>query len=132
MSDQPPPSYGGTPPGQWGPPAPWGPPPPPRHPGGLPVWGQVLAGAGIGLFAGVILLILVFALAASAQSGSDSMSGATLFWLVVIVPTVLPVPMLFFTPTRYWGVGLMIGIALSTISLAGACAAILTGLDGGA
>jgi hypothetical protein len=134
VSQQPPPPYGGTPPGGWGPPGPpgqWG-PPPPRPPGGLPVWGQVLAGAGIGLFAGVVLLILVVVLVASAQGGDDDMSGATFFWLAVLVPILVPVPLLFFRPTRRWGVGLVIGVALSTISLAGACAAIITGLDGSA
>ncbi|MCD4536044.1 hypothetical protein LRP67_18300 [Nocardioides sp. cx-169] len=133
MSQQSPPPYGGTPPGGWGPPgppSPWG-PPPPRPPGGLPVWGQVLAGGGIGLFAGVLLLVLVLAVVAT-QTGSAEISGQTLFWLVVLVPILCPVPMLFFNPTRMWGVGLMIGIAVSTISLAGVCAAIITGLDGSA
>ncbi|MCD4524808.1 hypothetical protein [Nocardioides sp. cx-173] len=133
MSQHPPPPYGGTPPGGWGPPGPpssWG-PPQPRPPGGLPVWGQVLAGAGIGLFAGVLLLVVVLAVVAT-QAGSAEISGQTLFWLVVLVPILCPVPMLLFRPTRMWGVGLIIGIAVSTISLAGVCAAIITGLDGSA
>jgi hypothetical protein len=132
VSQQPPPPYGGTPPGEWGPPAPWGGPPPPKPPGGLPVWGQVLAGAGIGLFAGVVLMVLVVVVAASAQQdSSDELSGATLFWLAVLVPLAFPVPLLFFRHTRMWAVGLIIGTALSTISLAGACAWIITGLSSG-
>jgi hypothetical protein len=140
VSQEPPPPppggpyYGGTPPGQWGPPGPWEPGRqlPPRPPGGIPVWAQVLSGTAIGLFAGIALLILVVIVVASAQDGNEDLSGATFFWIAVLVPVLFPVPMLFFRPTRMWGVGLMIGVAVSTISLAGACAAIITGLEGSA
>ena len=125
MSQYPPPPYGGPPPGQWGP------PPPPRPPGGLPVWGQVLAGSGIGLVAGPIVLLLVLGVlfGALADSPDSDVSGGTVFALCVLVPTLLPVPMLFFRPTRMWAVGLIIGAGLSTISLAGACAYLITGLS---
>lgn len=130
MSDQPPPPYGGPPPGQWGPPSQWGQqPPPPRPPGGLPVWGQVLAGAGIGLVLGGVLMGVVLAFLAT--SGSADISGETIFALVVLVPLACPVPLLVFRHTRMWAVGLLIGIGLTTISLAGGCALIINGLSEG-
>jgi hypothetical protein len=134
VSQEPPPPYGGTPPGQWGPPGPWEPGRqlPPRPPGGIPVWAQVLSGIGIGLFAGIALLILVVVVVAGTLGDDEDMSGTTFFLVAALVPVLFPVPMLFFRPTRMWGVGLIIGVALCTISLAGACAAIITGLEGSA
>jgi hypothetical protein len=105
---------------------------PPRPPGGIAVWAQVLSGIAIGLFAGVALLVLVVIVIAGALGDDENMSGTTFFWIAVLVPVLFPAPMLFFRQTRMWGVGLIIGVALCTISLAGACATIITGLEGSA
>jgi hypothetical protein len=93
------------------------------------VWGQVLTGAGIGLVIGGVLMGVVLALVVA--SGAEDISGEAVFALVVLVPLACPVPLLFFRHTRMWAVGLLIGIGLVTISLAGACALIITGLSEG-
>ena len=128
MSQLPPPPYGGPPPGQWG----YPPPPPPRQ-GGLSAWAQVGFGALIGTFAGPIVLVMViFVIGAAAAENYDAdISGEMVFALCVLVPTLLPVPMLFFKVTRMWAVGLVIGAGISTIALEGTCALIITGLSGG-
>jgi len=66
--------------------------------------------------------ILVGAIAAE---NYNDISGEAFFAICVLVPTLLPVPMLFFRPTRMWAVGLVIGAGFSTIALAGACAFLL-------
>lgn len=120
MSEQPP---------TWGP-SPYYPPPTPRS-GGLSSWAQVLLGALIGGVCGVVVLVLVLILIAGVGGNYDSsLSGEAVFALCVLVPTLLPVPLLFFRVTRMWAVGLVIGAGLSTIALAGSCALILTGLEG--
>lgn len=91
------------------------------------MWGQVVTGAGIGLVLEVALMLVVLVVIALMSSTSDDMSGSAVFVLVVLVPLACPVPLLFFRHTRMWGVGLLIGIGLSTISLAGACAYLING-----
>lgn len=126
MSDQQPP---------WGQPPQWGqqpyypPPPPPRS--GLSGWAQAGFGSLIGIFAGPIVLLMVLGvlLGASADGYSEDFSGELVFALCVLVPTLLPVPLLFFRATRMWAVGIIIGAGVSTIALAGTCALIITGLS---
>lgn len=134
MSEQPPPPQGGQP--QWQPQ--WGqqpyyPPPPSPGGGGLSGWAQVALGGLIGLVVGpvVLLVVLVIIGAASADSSGEGITGEMVFALCVLVPTLLPVPMLFFRVTRMWAVGLVIGAGVASISLAGACALIITGLSEG-
>jgi hypothetical protein len=93
------------------------------------VWGQVLAGCGIGLVLGGVLMGVVLVLLVSSPSASADITGEAIFALVVPVPLACPVPLLFFKHTRMWAVGLLIGIGVTTITLAGACALILTGLS---
>lgn len=40
----------------------------------------------------------------------------------IIVPFLLPIPLLFGRSTRPWGVGILIGVALTIIVLGGICA----------
>ncbi|MDP2772020.1 MAG: hypothetical protein Q8O61_00570 [Nocardioides sp.] len=128
MSQYPPPPSGGPPPGQWG-----MPPPQTPRPRGVSPWGQVGLGALIGMIAGPIVLLLVLFVigAVAAENYDNDITGELVFALCVLVPTLLPVPLLFFRATRMWAVGVIIGAGLSTIALAGACALIITGLSGG-
>lgn len=129
--DHGPPAYG--PPtgyGAYGQPYP--PPPSPYHEQpGMAGWSKVLIGAVLGMVGGVIVLVAVLLIIASTVSSDTSITGEMVFALCVLVPTLLPVPMLFFRVTRMWAVGLMIGAGLSTIVLAGACAYIIQGLTEG-
>lgn len=93
--------------------------PPPMSP-----WVGYLVGAlAIGPIAGVFLSIFMVMVLGS--MGVES--GAALLVGAVVVPTVMPVPLLFFKPTRPWGIGIMIGIALTSIVLGGVCVAIVSG-----
>lgn len=40
----------------------------------------------------------------------------------IVIPFLLPIPLIFFKPTRPWGVGILIGVALTIIVLGGLCA----------
>ena len=118
MSGPPPP---GPPPPGWPP----GPPPRPHGPPASPdvsPWLGILLGAFvIGPVVGTLVPIAVVAVL---SSGSVD-NGWTYFVLAVVVPLVVPVPLLFWKPTRPWGVGIIIGAALTAIVLAGSCAWII-------
>lgn len=60
-------------------------------------------------------------------SDVQRLEGAPLFAAVVLVPTALPVPLLLFKPTRWWGIGMMVGTAVTAIVVAGLCVLIISG-----
>lgn len=141
--DEPPPDEGWQAPG---PPPETGPPPqypsypypygqPPQHnpygggtsevyrpieSGGMPSAVKVVLGIVIGLFAGFVLWII--AALGFATSGVDD-DGFLL--LAALVPLIVPAPLLFWPASRPWGVGLLIGTAISSIGLSSLCSAVL-------
>lgn len=107
-----------------GPPPPHGPPNPygqyPPAPG-LPSWAKTLFGFLIGLPVSIFAPILAFLLVN--LPGPVELKVA----LVTIVPPLLGIPLLFGKSTRPWGVGLMLGLAIGSFVLGGACVAIIDG-----
>lgn len=49
---------------------------------------------------------------------------------MTLIPTLLGIPLLFRTSTRPWGVGLMIGLAIGSFVLGGACVSIINPSSG--
>lgn len=110
-----PPPQGPPPGGPYGRPGPYPPAP------GLPNWAKTLFGALIGLVASVASPILAFAVVGLGTPGPTELK----VFLVTIVPMLLGVPFLIAKSTRPWGVGLMIGLAIGSFVLGGACVAII-------
>lgn len=130
---QPPVPPQGPPPDQpprppFGPPGvPWyGPPQPPvRSSGSTNLWLGIiiggLIGGAVGLFSPIWMLML-----ADPTTGvhvSDSMALV----LSVVLPVLLCVPLLPFRPTRPWGIGLILGLAGSSIVMSGLCYMMVSG-----
>lgn len=115
------PPYGQLPPGQ----QPYGPygatyaqrPPAP----GMATWGKVVLGALIGLFVSVGSPLLAFALA-----GLDA-PVELLVLLVTVIPVLLASPLLIARQTRSWGIGIMLGLAVGSFVLGGACVSLVAG-----
>lgn len=122
----PPPPYGQPPPGHLPPgQQPYGPygatyaqrPPAP----GMATWGKVVLGALIGLFVSVGSPLLAFALA-----GLDA-PVELLVLLVTVIPVLLASPLLIARQTRSWGTGIMLGLAVGSFVLGGACVSLVAG-----
>ena len=113
-------------------PPPQGPPPPygPQNPygqyppaPGLPSWAKTLFGFLIGLPISILAPILAFALVNLEMPGPVELK----VFLVTLIPTLLGIPLLFGKSTRPWGVGLMLGLAIGSFVLGGACVSIIDG-----
>lgn len=145
----PPPGPPGPPPGQWpGPPPPYQPGPLPPHqqgqpgqpqhlppgyagaygptygaplPTGLPNWAKIVLGALIGLVASVGSPLVAFGVA-----GLDA-PVELLVLLVTVIPPLLATPLLIARSTRTWGVGVMLGLAVGSFVLGGACVSLISG-----
>ncbi|GAA4114855.1 hypothetical protein GCM10022415_11010 [Knoellia locipacati] len=122
----PPPPPGGPygppgPPGPHGPTGPYGRPGPHPPAPGLPNWAKTLFGALIGLVASVASPILAFAIVGLGTPGPTELK----VFLVTVIPMLLGVPFLIARSTRPWGVGLMIGLAVGSLVLGGACVSII-------
>jgi hypothetical protein len=113
------------------------PPPPPSLPpyGGPPLhqppssantWTGILLGA---LVIGPALAVLVplMVIGVAANSSGNGLSGAFVI-LGLVLPWLVGIPLLFFRGARPWGLGILIGVALTEIVLGGSCYLILTGL----
>ena len=107
-----------------GPPPPYGPQNPygqyPPAPG-LPSWAKTLFGFLIGLPISILAPILAFALV------NLEIPTELKVFLVTLIPTLLGIPLLFGKSTRPWGVGLMLGLAIGSFVLGGACVSIIDG-----
>lgn len=103
-------------------PPPWGsypaPPSQPQPPG--EGW-KIICGAVIGVAATIAAPFLALALA-------DSL-GFGIFVLSFVVVPVTGLALLISATTRKWGLGLIIGWAVSLVLGAGACVALLSGLS---
>lgn len=91
---------------------------------GLPNWAKTLFGVLIGLPVSILSVILAFVLV-----GLPGPTGLKVF-LVTVVPMLLGAPFLIAKSTRPWGVGLMIGLAIGSLVLGGACVSIIDGSSG--
>lgn len=129
-AQQPPPGWPQQPPPSWqqGPPygrvpphGPYGPAYVQPAPTGLPTWAQIVLGGLIGLLASVGSPLVAFGLA-----GIDA-PVEVLVLLVTVIPPLLASPLLIARATRSWGVGIMLGLALGSLVLGGACVSLLTG-----
>jgi hypothetical protein len=92
----------------------------PIESGGMPSAVKVVLGVVIGLFAGFVLWIMA-ALGFATSGVSDD--GFLLY--AALVPLIVPAPLLFWPASRPWGVGLLIGTAISSIGLSSLCSALL-------
>ncbi|TNM50160.1 hypothetical protein FHP29_01115 [Nocardioides albidus] len=61
----------------------------------------------------------------TADNGYDGTPVAVGVVLGLLLPLLIPVPLLFGRGTRPWGVGILIGAALTMIILGGACAGLI-------
>ncbi|MFW5473397.1 hypothetical protein ACOCJ5_08815 [Knoellia sp. CPCC 206450] len=121
-----PPPYGQPPQGRapyaQQPPGPYGPTYAQRPPApGLPSWAKVVLGALIGLLVSVGSPLLAFGLA-----GIDAPVELLVF-LVTIIPVLLASPLLIARQTRFWGVGIMLGLAVGSFVLGGVCVSLISG-----
>ena len=127
------------PPGQYpgyGPP--YDPPPPGQNPyggdttsyyqpidsGGMSSTVKVVLGVVIGVFAGFFLW--VFAAILFSLGVSDT--GNEFLFFAAVAPLVVPAPLLIWQATRPWGVGLLMGTAISSIGMSGLCASLISSL----
>ncbi|MDT0212754.1 hypothetical protein Q9R29_02550 [Rothia sp. ARF10] len=85
----------------------------------MAAWGKVVLGVLIGLFVSVGSPLLAFALA-----GVDAPVELLVF-LVTIIPVLLASPLLIARQTRSWGIGIMLGLAVGSFVLGGACVSIV-------
>ena len=83
--------------------------------GGL-VIGPILA------FFSPVVAVTVGSEIAYADGGSSDGSFFALLVVGLLAPLLIPVPLLFWRSTRPWGVGMLIGAALTLIVLGGLCA----------
>jgi len=95
----------------------------PIESGGMPSAVKIVLGVVIGLVAGFVLWIV--AAFGFAGAGVDD-DGFLLF--AALAPLIVPAPLLFWPASRPWGVGLLIGTAISSIGLSSLCSAMLNSL----
>ncbi|WP_404385944.1 hypothetical protein LL946_06430 [Knoellia locipacati] len=88
---------------------------------GLPNWAKVVLGALIGLVASVGSPLIAFGVA-----GLDA-PVELLVLLVTVIPPLLATPLLIARSTRAWGVGVMLGLAVGSFILGGACVSLISG-----
>lgn len=103
-------------------PPPWGnyppSPPQPERPGRG--W-QVMCGAVTGAFATVVLPFASLGLSVSA--------GISFFVTSLLLVPCVGVGLVCSATTRAWGIGVLIGWAIALVVAAGACVALLSGLE---
>ena len=115
-------------------PYPYGQPPPQPNPygggtsdvyrpidsGGMPSAVKIVLGAVIGLFVGFVLWIVAALGFVSVGSSEDSF-----LLFAALTPLIVPAPLLIWPATRPWGVGLLIGTAISSIGLSSLCSSLI-------
>jgi hypothetical protein len=87
--------------------------------------GYLLGGLLIGPALAVGCPFLGLALGSSASTAANDYSGTPIAIGIVtglLLPLLIPIPLLFKPATRPWGVGILIGAALTMIVLGGICA----------
>lgn len=100
---------------------PYGAPYQPPNQGVSPWVGYLIGSLVIGPILAVGIPFL--SLAVFASSAYDDDSAFTVAAVVgLVLPFLLPIPLLFKKATRPWGVGILIGVAVTLIVLGGLCA----------
>ena len=89
--------------------------------GGMSSTVKVVLGVVIGVFAGFFLW--VFAAILFSLGVSDT--GPEFLFFAAVAPLVVPAPLLIWQATRPWGVGLLMGTAISSIGMSGLCASLI-------
>ena len=92
--------------------------------GGMSSTVKIVLGVVIGVFAGFFLW--VFAAIVFSLGVSDTGTGFLFF--AAVAPLVVPAPLLIWQATRPWGVGLLMGTAISSIGMSGLCASLISSL----
>ncbi len=92
--------------------------------GGMSSTVKVVLGVVIGVFAGFFLW--VFAAILFSLGVSDT--GNEFLFFAAVAPLVVPAPLLIWQATRPWGVGLLMGTAISSIGMSGLCASLISSL----
>ena len=90
--------------------------------GGMSSTVKVVLGVVIGVFAGFFLW--VFAAILFSLGVSDT--GNEFLFFAAVAPLVVPAPLLIWQATRPWGVGLLMGTAISSIGMSGLCASLIS------
>jgi len=90
--------------------------------GGMSNAVKVVLGAVIGVAGGFFLWLAAAIAFASTTTGEDT--GFLFF--AAVTPLVVPAPLLIWKATRPWGVGLLIGTAISCIGMSGLCASLIS------
>jgi hypothetical protein len=83
---------------------------------------KVVLGVVIGVFAGFFLWVF----AAILFSVGVSDTGNEFLFFAAVAPLVVPAPLLIWQATRPWGVGLLMGTAISSIGMSGLCASLIS------
>lgn len=78
----------------------------------------LILGSVLGTIIGAVLTFALF------FETTDALNGWAVV-LAIVVPFLLPIPLLFFPGTRPWGFGILMGVALGSLVLAGSCVWIL-------
>ena len=90
--------------------------------GGMSSTVKVVLGVVIGVFAGFFLWVF----AAIVFSLGVSETGTEFLFFAAVAPLVVPAPLLIWQATRPWGVGLLMGTAISSIGMSGLCASLIS------
>jgi hypothetical protein len=99
---------------------PYGPPPdPPAGSGGIRGW-VVVTGIVVGLVGTFVWMAVVFVVALSQENRPDQLPGVVVFVLLVL-PLPMSILLLCFRRTRQAAAGLVMGVAIGTLVLAGLC-----------
>jgi hypothetical protein len=107
---------------------PYGEAPPPADPPPSKVKGWVVAiGIVLGLVVTVVWMTTVFATAYSftAETGRSSGVADVLIFVLFIAPLPLSILLLCFRRTRQMAAGLVMGMAIGTLALAGLCGSLI-------
>ncbi len=83
---------------------------------------KIVLGVVIGLFAGFVLWFVAAIGFAGVGTGDDQ----SYLLLAALAPLIVPAPLLIWSATRPWAVGLLIGTAISSIGLSSLCSAMLS------
>ena len=89
-------------------------------------WVALLVGALVlGPVLAIGLPVLILAIYGSVSVDDDGTAFVWLLVLGIVLPFLLPVPLLFRKGSRPWGVGILIGVAITVIVIGGLCAGLI-------
>lgn len=99
---------------------------PPQDPDkGTKLLGYLLGGLLIGPSTAILFPLIGLSIGSSISDAASDYDGTPIAVGIIaglVLPLLFPVPFLFGRATRPWGVGMLIGAALTMITLGGLCA----------